>query len=252
MTDGDGGRRWRLVRAGTDAVPESLRRLFFPHAAGRRLADLPWGLMAATLVTIGFLAWLGFYSPVLGVRKVQVDGVSFLDEAEVREVAGVSNGTPLTRVDADAVADRVAALPAVSGVEVSRHWPSTLRISVRERVPLGGIKRDNAFQLFDGSGVIFRTVQSLPPDVVTVECQADNLVKGAVTVIRSLTPQLREQLARLTIDGPAGITLVLKKDRMVTWGDAQNSDLKAKVATALLKQKGTRIDVSVPEIVTIQ
>ena len=45
---------------------------------------------------------------------------------------------------------------------------------------------------------------------------------------------------------------MLRKDRTVTWGDAEQSDLKAKVATALLSQKGKQIDVSVPEIVTIQ
>jgi cell division protein FtsQ len=252
MSDGDGGRRWRLVRAGTDAVPESLRRLFFPRSAGRRSAPVPWRLVAATLATMGFLAWLIFASPVLGVRIVRVEGLSFLDEAQVREVAGVLNGTPLTRVDVDGVAQRIAALPAVAGVEVSRDWPSTLRIAVVERVPIGGLKRDNTFHLFDAQAVIFRTTDSLPADVVAVECQADNLVKAAVTVIEALTPQLRSELVRLSIDGPAGITLVLNKDRMVTWGDEQRSELKAKVATALLKQKGTRIDVSVPEIVTIQ
>ena len=251
MSDGDGGRRWRLVRAGTDAVPESLRRLFFPRTAERRIA-VPWGLVAATLATIGFLGWLIFASPVLGVRDVRVEGLSFLDEAQVREVAGVLNGTPLTRVDVDGVSQRIASLPAVASVEVSRDWPSTLRIAVVERVPIGGIKRGNAFHLFDHQAVIFRTADSLPADVVMVECEADNLVKGAVMVIQALTTQLRSELVRLTIDGPAGITLVLKKDRMVTWGDAQNSELKAKVATALLKQKGARIDVSVPEIVTIQ
>jgi len=243
------------VRAGTDAVPESLRRLFFPrtgNSVSRSLADLPWGLMAATLATIGFLGWLIFASPVLGVRTVRVEGLSFLDEAQVREAAGVFDGTPLTRIDVDDVARRIGALPAVASVDVARDWPSTLRITVVERVPLGGIKRGNAFHLFDDKAVIFRTAESLPADVVTVECQADNLIKGAVTVIQALTPQLRSELVRLSIDGPAGITLVLKKDRMVTWGDATQSELKAKVATALLKQKGNRIDVSVPEIVTIQ
>jgi cell division protein FtsQ len=255
VTDGDGGRRWRLVRAGTDAVPESLRRLFFPRTGstvGRRLANTPWGLMVSSLATVGFLGWLIFVSPVLGVRTVRVEGLSFLDEAEVREATGVHDGTPLTRVDLDGVARRVGDLPAVAGVEVSRDWPSTLRITVVERVPIGGIKRDNAFALFDDKAVIFRTAEALPAGLVTVECQADALVKGAVTVIQALTPQLRSELVRLSIDGPAGITLVLKTDRMVTWGDATQSELKAKVATALLKQKGDRIDVSVPEIVTIQ
>jgi cell division protein FtsQ len=252
MSDGDGGRRWRLVRAGTDAVPAYLRRLFFPQNAGRRLASIPWGMVGATLATLAFLGWLGFVSPVLGVRHVQIDGLVFLDKDQVRETAGVLEGTPLTRVDTGEVARRVAAMTPVASVEVSRVWPSTLRIAVVERVAIGAVKRDNAFQLFDANAVIFRTSGSLPSDVVLVETNADNLIRASITVIRALTPQLRSELVRLSIDGPAGITLVLKKDRMVTWGDARQSELKAKVATALLKQKGARIDVSVPEIVTIQ
>jgi cell division protein FtsQ len=249
---GDGGRRWRLVRAGTDAVPAYLRRLFFPQNAGRRRSSVPWGLVVATLVTFGFLAWLVFASPVLGVRRVDVRGLSFVDEAQVREAAGVRSGTPLTRVDTGSVAQRVAAISAVASVDVTRVWPSTVRIDVVERVPVGALKRDKVFQLFDEHAVIFRTTDSPPADVVLVEATTESLIRPAITVIRALTPELRGQILRLTIAGPAGITLVLKRERMVTWGDEQRSELKAKVATALLKQKGARIDVSVPEIVTIQ
>lgn len=247
-------RRWRLVRAGTDAVPASLRRLM-ERAARRRPGPVPWRLIGLACAAVAFLAWIVLGSPVLAVRHVRVHGLVMLEELRVVEAAGVTIGTPLARVDADAIAGRVAALAPVAAVEVSRGWPATLHIDVRERVPVGAVKRDNQFHLFDDQGVIFRAVASPPAGVVQVEIRSgdqERLVKASLKVIQALTPQLRSELVTLTLDGPAGIALALRRDRMVTWGDAEDSDLKAKVATALLAQKGKKFDVSVPEIVTIQ
>lgn len=250
----DGRRRWRLVRARSDAIPASLRRLM-ARATRPRLGTVPWGLLGLAVAVFVFLGWLVFASPVLGVRKVQVDGLILLEEFQVREAAGVVMGTPLPRVDTGSVTERVAALAPVASVDVTRVWPSTLRIEVVERVPVGAVKADDQLHVFDDQGVIFRTADSPPPDAVVVEIKSGDparLVIQALKVIQALTPELKSELVTLTIDGPAGITLVLQKDRMVTWGDAEDSDLKARAATALLKQKGNRIDVSVPEIVTIQ
>jgi cell division protein FtsQ len=38
----------------------------------------------------------------------------------------------------------------------------------------------------------------------------------------------------------------------VIWGDDTSNDTKSQVATALLKRKGDRIDVSAPAVVTIK
>jgi cell division protein FtsQ len=131
-----------------------------------------------------------------------------------------------------------------------------LHLKVIERIPVAVVKQDNVFLVFDRFGVQFIVAPAPPADTVEVllpqNMPADRAMRDALKVIKSLTVELRAQLVRLVVNGPAGIQLTLQKDRMVTWGDAEESELKAKVATALLTQKGKRIDVSVPEIVTIQ
>jgi cell division protein FtsQ len=252
---GPGGRRWRLVRAGTDAVPDSLRR-FMSRASGRRLDQIPWRAIGSTALVLAVLGWVVWVSPFLAVRSVEISGVALLTEEEVLEAAEVPIGRPLARVDTDAVRLRVAALPAALAVDVSRGWPGTLRIQVTERTAVAAAKRDKAYQLYDPNGVMFQTVASPPSDVVLVEFpdtdQPDKPMRAALRVVAALTPQLRSELVKLVVNSPAGIVLMLRKDRVVTWGDAEQCDLKAKVATALLAQKGKQIDVSVPEIVTIQ
>jgi cell division protein FtsQ len=250
-----GSRRWHLVRAGKDAVPDSLRRLM-SRARPSQLAAVPWTLIAASLTVVALAGWIIFVSPLFGIKQVEVSGVGLLSEEEVLQAAGVPLGQPLTRVDTDSVVDRVTKLPAAESVEVTRGWPSTLRIKVIERVGVAVVKQDTVFQVFDRFGVQFISAPAPPADTVEValpqNMPADRAMRDALRVIASLTAELRTQLIRLVVNGPAGIQLLLQKDRMVTWGDAEESELKAKVATALLTQKGKRIDVSVPEIVTIQ
>jgi cell division protein FtsQ len=226
------------------------------RARPSQLASVPWTLIGATVAATAVVSWIIFASPVFGVRQVEITGVGLLTEAEVNEAAGVQLGMPLARVDTGGVHDRIARLPAAESVEVTRGWPSTLHLKVIERIPVAVVKQDNVFLVFDRFGVQFIVAPAPPADTVEVllpqNMPADRAMRDALKVIKSLTVELRAQLVRLVVTGPAGIQLTLQKDRMVTWGDAEESELKAKVATALLTQKGKRIDVSVPEIVTIQ
>ncbi len=248
-------RRWRLVRAGTDAIPRSLRRVMSQKVQSR-LGNVPWMPVGAVLLSIGFVAWLVLFAPVFVVRTIQVDGVVILTDVDVKQAVAFADGRPLARVDTDEVAQKVATLAPVQAVTVTRELPSTLHIVIQERTAVAGVKRDNLFHLFDSNAVIFRTAESLPGGLVEVKLPdtgpLDRAMKAAARVVEALTPELRSELVRLEISGPAGILLVLKKDRMVTWGDAEESDKKAKVATALLTRKEKQIDVSVPAIVTIQ
>jgi cell division protein FtsQ len=195
-----------------------------------------------------------------------VTGVLILTPDEVREAAAVPAGTPLTRVDVDAVRGRVAVLPPAGEVTVSRQWPGTLLITVVERTPVAALARLDAdgrplkeFDLMDDHGVIFRTARTVPRGVVMMRLAAKApseqftaASRSALAVLRTLTPQLRAELVTLVVDGPARIRLELRKDRIVTWGDAEESELKAKVATALLARPAKQIDVSAPEVVTLK
>lgn len=258
-------RRWRLVRAGTDAIPpwvrQFMRRTRIPLSrAGRvrrrRQIVARLGLATGALLVLGTLSWLVFASPALGVREIWVEGALILEPDQVRAAAAVADGTPLARVDTEAVRARVAALPPAREVTVSRSWPSTLVITVVERTPVGAVPNGKKYDLFDDHGVIYRTVTSVPSGVVRVQLATpgpqDVSTQSALAVMRTLTGRLRSELVTLVVEGPARIRLELRGDRIVTWGDAEESERKAKVATALLAKPDKRIDVSgVPEVVTL-
>jgi cell division protein FtsQ len=76
--------------------------------------------------------------------------------------------------------------------------------------------------------------------------------RAALTVLASLSDELRAQLVAISVAAPARIQLELRKGRTVIWGDDTSNDTKSQVATALLKRQGDRIDVSAPAAVTIK
>lgn len=250
-----GPRRWRLVRAGTDAVPASVRRLMARRRpAGSRARPLA---LAGTVAVLALLVvWTLWSSSLLGVREVRVTGVEVLTAEQVREVAGVAERTPLLRVDLGEVAHRVAGLPPVETVQVRRDWPDTVVIEVTERTAVAALPGEGGAALVDGQAVIFHTVPSPPadlPQVVLAEgVSAEVSVPRAIAVLTELTPRLREELRQVTVTGPAGIRLELHSGRTVVWGDETDSARKAQVATILLDYDGDIIDVSAPEVVSIR
>lgn len=270
---GAGGRRWRLVRAGPDAVPASLRR--FMRAARRRRVRraVPWTLAVVLLAVVALAGWLVWASPVFAVKEVRVEGTSLLTPAQVREQAAVSDLTPLPRVSTGDVAARVTALPPVAEVEVRREWPDAIVIEIVERVPVAVVPDGSEYRLIDATGVVFFRVASpaapgvvgvgpsggsgaspdgLPVLAVPAPGLDDPATQAGLTVLAALTPELRAGLATLTVSGPAKIELEMRSGRTIVWGDENASEEKARVATALLGRDAQVIDVSAPEVVVFR
>jgi cell division protein FtsQ len=251
---GDDGRGWRLVRAGTDAVPGRVRR-FFQAERPRRLPRRRLASVGAVVAVLLLGGWVLWGTSLVGVREVRVTGTGLLTEAEVRAVAAVPERTPLLRVRTGEVAGRVAALAPVARVQVRRDWPSAVVIEVIERTPTAAVPVPDGFVVVDPSGVVFNRVEragDLPVVIVAAPGPADPATRAALTVLAALTPQLRADLESLTVQGPARIQLALRSGWTVVWGDETESRDKAQVATALLDRDGEVIDVSAPEVVSIR
>ncbi|MDM4719976.1 FtsQ-type POTRA domain-containing protein [Micromonospora sp. WMMA1363] len=262
-TGADGGsgrrgptRRWQLVRAGSDAVPASTRR-FMARARQRRMrAALPWAVAAGVLAFAGFVVWTLLGTGLFGVREVRVEGAELVTPVQVRDAAGVADGTPLARVDLAGTAGRIGDLPAVERAEVTRDWPDVLVVRVTERTGVAAVPRGGRFVVVDRAGVVFRTLSQRPEGLPLVRLAApgpaDSDTQAALEVLAALTPRLRAELVDVTVEGIARITLHLRGERRVVWGDATRGEDKARVTTALLDREAATIDVSAPDVVTFR
>ncbi|GAA5196793.1 FtsQ-type POTRA domain-containing protein [Rugosimonospora acidiphila] len=255
--DERGARRWTLVRAPAQAVPASVRR-FNQRARDRRLqAAAPWLAGLAAIVLLALVALVVYQTSLLGVRDVAVRGNAIVGVDQVRAAAAVPHGAPLASLDLRAVQRRVQALPAVARARVTRHWPSTVVVTVTERSAVAVVAApDKRYQELDASGVVFRTVPSRPDRLPLVALSApgpsDPSTRAALRVLASLTGDLRSLLGTLEAPSPDAIRLRLTDGRQVVWGDANSDEVKAAVATVLLRQhNGDVIDVSAPNTATV-
>ncbi|MDG4796570.1 FtsQ-type POTRA domain-containing protein [Micromonospora sp. WMMD1082] len=258
--DGGAGRRptrrWQLVRADSDAVPASTRR-FMARARRRRMrAALPWAVAGGLLAVAGLVAWTLLGTGLFGVRDMRVEGAELVTAVQVRDAAGVPDGAPLARVDLAELADRIGTLPPVERATVTRDWPDTLVVRLTERTGVAVVPRGEQFAVIDAAGVVFRTVPQRPDGLPLVRLDApgpdDPGTLAGLEVLGALTPQLRDQLVEVSVEGLARISVRLRGDRTVIWGDATRGPDKARVATVLLDQDAARIDVSAPDVVTFR
>jgi cell division protein FtsQ len=195
------------------------------------------------------------FTPLLGVRTVDVTGIQGLTADQVRAAAKVPDGTSMLRLDTAGIMDRVAQLPRVASVDVTREWPSSIRITVTERDPIGVVVESDGAHLVDGSGLDYATVHvapaGLPKIQLTAIKQKDPRTLAVVHVLTALPAQLRASVIAVSAKTPGSVTLAISGGRTIRWGSADDSAHKSAVLAALMTRPGKVYDVSSPDLPTI-
>jgi cell division protein FtsQ len=195
------------------------------------------------------------WTPVLGVRAVDVAGVRGLTVAQVEKAADIRDGTPMFRLDTVGIITRVARLPRVAWVDVSRQWPSTVRITVTERDPVGVLTRADGVHLVDSTGLDYATVAVAPAGLPQLQLPAaaptDPRTQAVVRVMSALPGQLRAEVSAISAATPGSVQLALANGKTVRWGSADDSARKAAVLAALMTRPGRVYDVSSPDLPTV-
>lgn len=250
------------ARAIEQARREAKRRLLAGQAeqtagldrrAARALKALMWAAVVSVVaVAVGLLL---YFTPIMSARAVIVTGLGELTEQEVIEVAAIPPGAPLLQVDTDEVAGRVAQIRRVASVRVQREYPSSVRITVVERVPVVVKDYPDGPHLFDRDGVDFATAPP-PPGLPYLDTDnpgpSDPATQAALQVMTALRPEVVEQVSRIAAPSVASITLTLNDGRVVVWGTNDRTEEKAMKLAALLTQPGQTYDVSSPDLPTVK
>jgi cell division protein FtsQ len=221
--------------------------------AVRGLKVLVWSaLLSVVAVGVGLLL---YFTPIMSVRDIVVMGLEAIPQDEVLGAVAVVPGTPLLQVDTDAVAERVATIRRVASARVQREYPSSLRITVVERVPVVVKDYPDGPHLFDRDGVDFATAPP-PPNLPYLETATpgpnDPATEAALQVMLALPPEVAAAVGRIAAPSVASITLTLVDGRVVVWGTTDRTDEKALKLAALLTQPGRTYDVSSPDLPTVK
>ena len=225
----------------------------------RRRRRRVWLALAGLVITVAGTLVLVGRSGVVRVQSVQVAGERRYPASEVIAAAAITPAAPMWRLDERGVRDRVAALPWVDTVTVTRQWPRTVRISVTERQPVAVVTATaTTGWLVDATGVEIAAVTHPPAAGLLLVALTERqvgltpqtrrpLVTAALAVAAALPPPLRARVAGIDGISTQRITVRLTDGKTVSWGNAERSDRKAAVLTALLVTPYAVYDVSAPE-----
>lgn len=240
-----------------EAAARRSRRAFARRQWGRRW--LRWRPVLAGLLVVGLLSatvWLVWFSRVLAVTEVQVSDTDVVRPRSVEAATEGLVGVPLARVDLGRVENRVAAIAEVRSVDVRRQWPDTVVVTIRERAPIASVEVAGRLKAMDGDGKLFDVPGSLRdlPRVTTSGATTGEALQEAARVVAALPEDLASRVDHVQVATVDQVSLVMRDGRTVSWGSADDSDLKSEVLSAMLAEAGAGggpeadadIDVSVP------
>ena len=233
-----------------------LRRIAVRREEGRR--RLRWFTVLGLGVAGIILVLLLLTSPLLSVRKVEVEGVVYANPELVASIVDSINGEPILTVDLDAAEDKLLMIPWVRQARVSMHLPSRVTIEVVERTPIAFFRSVDGFnRVIDRDGRVLDVIEGDPVDFTPIIGTGPNLSAGqnteqpflgAAELINALPSELRSRLLRVTVSPEGEVSLALTNDVEVLFGRPDDFHAKLVGVVNEIKRQGSRryaiIDVS--------
>lgn len=214
----------------------------------RRFRSVRWvvfSLIAVAIVAV--FGWLLSWQSPVPVRTVTVTGAAPDKQVEVKQAAGIGEGTPIRDLDVAGIAQRVSAIPGIENVEVVLQRPWTIELAVVQRVPFAVTGSADQWTIVDRRGQPITPSSTRPaalPLVTTAEAVPP---RGALAALAALPPEMRAKVRTAAVDAQGSITLTLGSGVTILWGLPGQDAAKAKAVVAVTGYKPHRIDVSVPQ-----
>ena len=110
-------------------------------------------VVALVMSTVALGGDWALHQSYFRVRHVNIVGLRHESRAAVLAAAGLNARPPLIDVSASGIEHRLSRFAWIGGVQVTKQWPSTLMLKVRERVPVAvAFNAAHVLQFVDASG----------------------------------------------------------------------------------------------------
>ncbi len=208
-------------------------------------------LIALLLAITASIAYIGWYSNFLIVKKVEVRGNQVVAEDSILQLAQIQPNIQLLRVNINDTSQRLLTISQIKKVDIRRGWPSTIVIDVVERIPLAITDIPEGRYLVDDSGVAYQPVtpEANFPLVYGLDDQSRSI---GIKAWQSFPAWLQAEVVSTTVDNPNAIWFLLNSGRRVNWGSLEKAEEKAAVLKVLRRMAATTYDVTTPEVPVVK
>lgn len=220
-------------------------------APERHRSRWPW-LLWLVAVSSGALWWALYQSTWFTVDSVRVTGNTRVSAQDVAARAAVTAGVPLISVDIDTITSEVATFPQVAAVRVERAWPHTVLITVVEREPVAVARNAAGFTVVDDTGTAAAAPTAAPPKgMVVIEGKPGSAAMAAAVAVLAAVPG-EWHVTGLVAPTQDSVEVHLRGGATVRFGSGQDAAKKVLVASALLANGYTQVNVSAPDTPTVK
>ncbi len=213
-------------------------------------------LVAAIALLVGGWSWLRD-SSLVGVTQVDISGVSGEQSADIATaIRNAAHDMTTLHVDAGVIEQAVANYPIVKGVDVSADFPHTLKVTVRQHVPVAIIVVGGRKVPVAADGTLLRDTlaSQLPVMPLKQPPVGDRLTDrdelASVALLAAAPPEMRAAIGKVFL-GPRGLTVRLKIGTALYFGSGERLRAKWAAAVAVLADASshgaTTLDLRVPE-----
>jgi cell division protein FtsQ len=176
----------------------------------------------------------------------------------VVEATGVALGAAMTDLETRRIERRLeATLPWVATAEVSRSWPSTVRVTLVERTVVAQVADPTGrWFLVAADGTLVAEVPAPDPGYVTIDGVVPDAVVGGrlvdraaagTAVLGSASDGVRSRVRALRYVGDDAIEFVLRPEGRVAFGTVDQVDQKLRDLDTML----ARVDLSCLAIIDL-
>ena len=229
-------------------------RRFTRRSRNRRVTiGVVLGLVA---VLVAVLA-VAVYSPILALRTIEITGAKQLDTEELLSAVDDQVGTPLALVDFDRITRQLGSFPLIRSYVTETIPPSTLVIHVVEREAVGMVKDGSNWAIVDPAGVVLSTASKKDSDLPEIKVSGgktdSDAFAEAAAVLLALPDDLRKKVVSISASTEDDVTFTMtgSASQKVVWGNADNSEFKARVLAILVKKnrkvEGLTYNVASPD-----
>ena len=191
------------------------------------------------------------YSPIFVLRHVQVDGAVYLKKEELVRISGIYMGEPLFQLETDQVTKRLLQDLRIEEALVRRQLPSTLEITIKERMPVATVACEYGYLDIDRQGKVidsYRTLKNMPIPMITgVQVRdlyigddvEDEMVKKILSFLQQLDDVSLNQLSEIAITGPDYLVAYTTNSVQIRLGILERMEEKARLTQDFLKDLAT-------------
>ena len=199
-------------------------------------------VVGASCVVALILALIVLASPIVAVRKIEIEGVKYANSTLIETVSKSLRGKSVLTVDTNAAQKLLQTDPWIESARIKTYLPSRAVIEVNERIPVAWfLGVDNQGRVIDQDGRVLAVMNGRPTEYMLIDGIGPNLIAGAMAsesytaaaqLAMSLPDEIRPVIKNMGVDGPNNVTMTLITGAVVKFGEP--TDLRNKLVNVVV------------------